>query len=76
MTLLQHEELSKYTAMSSVGNTTLPMPISANVHSAKDSPSHTQISANAQNFFLVSILILNVYGGMLMSFNKFSTSMY
>ena len=46
-TLLQHEELSEYTAMGSVRNTTSPMPISTHVHSAKDSPSHTRISANA-----------------------------
>ena len=71
--LLQHEEFSKYTAMSSVRNQTLPMPISTNLHSAKDSPSHTQISANAHKFFFfffwVSILILNVYGDILTSFN-------
>ena len=46
-TLLQHEELSKHTAMGSVRNTTSPMPISTHVHLAKDSPSHTQIFANA-----------------------------
>ena len=27
------------------------LPISTNLHSAKDSPSHTQISANAHKFF-------------------------
>ena len=69
-TLLQHEELSKYTAMGSVRNTTSPMPISTHVHSAKDSPSHTRISANAhKKKKIVSILILNVYGDVLMSFN-------
>ena len=46
-TLLQHEELSKYTAMGLVRNTTSSMSISTHVHSAKDSPSHTRISANA-----------------------------
>ena len=44
--LLQHEELSKYTTISSVRSQTLPMPISTNLHTA-----NTQIPANAHNFF-------------------------
>ena len=51
-------------------NTTSPMPISTNVHSAKESPSHNQILANAHKFFfLVSILILSVYGYISTSFH-------
>ena len=58
-------------------NATSPMPISTNVNSAKESQLHARILANAHNFFfLVSILILSVYGYMLMSYNKFLSSMY